>query len=212
MNATILAVGDELISGQTVDTNSAYLASRLEERGIVAVAHWTIGDDQARIAAAIIRSAETTGLVLVTGGLGPTADDLTRGALADAMGCELVLHEACLAEIESFFRRRGRTMVPINRVQAMIPAGAEPLANPIGTAAGIAATVGKARVFVMPGVPAEMRRMYQHVVAQRLGVEVGAIVRRGVLTFGRGEAEIAFSKNASAGSIRPSARASSPSA
>ena len=127
MNAVILAVGDELISGQTVDTNTAWLARQLVRRGIETVAHHTVGDHRAAIAGALRDAAGRAGLVLVTGGLGPTADDLTRHGLADAMGVGLVMNEAALAELESFFRHREREMVPTNRVQATFPVGAEPI-------------------------------------------------------------------------------------
>ena len=92
-------------------------------------------------------------LVIVTGGLGPTEDDLTRQALADAMGVELRLDDKCLAVLEEFFRRRGRTMVEANKIQAMVPVGAEVLENKVGTAAGLAARVGTAQVYVRAGLP-----------------------------------------------------------
>ena len=158
MNAIILAIGDELISGKTVDTNSAYLAEQLTLAGIETVAHRTIGDDEEAIAAMIARAAAEADVVLITGGIGPTPDDLTRQALARAMGSSLRMDEECLAELEAFFRRRNRTMVAANRIQAMIPDGAEPLANRFGTAPGIVAEVSGAAVVVMPGVPHEIAR------------------------------------------------------
>jgi nicotinamide-nucleotide amidase len=191
MNAVIISVGDELISGQTVDTNSAYLARRLAGMGIVTSAHQTVGDDRPAIAAAIKSAAEAVDLVVVTGGLGPTADDLTRQAVADAMGTALATNAQCLAEIEEFFHRRGRTMVPANRIQAMIPLGAEPLANKVGTAPGIAARVAGKPVFVLPGVPAEMEWMFDATVAPRLDRHAGVVLYHTVHTFGQGESDIA---------------------
>ena len=190
MKAIIIAVGDELISGATLDTNSACLAAELARRGIAAKAHWTIGDDEDAIADAIARAASSAELVIVSGGLGPTADDLTRQGLARAAGAELVLNEKCLARIEDFFRVRGRQMQPSNRIQAMIPAGAEPLENATGTAPGMAVKVGGARVFVLPGVPNEMKTMFETQVAPRLPQLGHVILSRAIHTFGLGESEI----------------------
>ncbi|MCD6364274.1 MAG: competence/damage-inducible protein A [Planctomycetes bacterium] len=190
MKAVIVAIGDELICGKVVDTNSAYLARQLILRGIETDAHWTIGDDEQAVASVLLAAAERADLVFVTGGLGPTQDDLTRQGLARAMGCELVLDEECLAELEEFFARRGRKMIGANRIQAMIPAGAEPLHNVVGTAAGIAATLAGARVFVMPGVPHEMREMFENVIAARLPSSSVAIDQRILHTFGAGESDV----------------------
>lgn len=191
MKATIISIGDELVSGQTVDTNSAWLGRELGRRGIRVVAHRTLGDDVEQIAEAIRRAAQTTEQVLVSGGLGPTADDMTREGLAAAMGVQLVLDEESLAAIEDLFRRRGWTMAPTNRAQAMIPEGAEAIPNSRGTAPGIAATIGRARIFVTPGVPHEMREMFTREIAPRLPEGVGAIVQRVVHTFGLGESTVA---------------------
>ena len=190
MNAIIISIGNELTSGQSLDTNSAHLSRRLEQRGISVLAHETVADQQAAIVEALLQASRRAELVIVTGGLGPTADDLTRHALAAAMGSELVLHEPSLAAIEEMFRRRGREMQIANRVQAMAPAGAEVLANPVGTAPGLAATIGASRVFVMPGVPHEMMQMFDGQVVPRLGEPEAAIVHRIVHTFGAGESDV----------------------
>ncbi|MCJ7544854.1 MAG: competence/damage-inducible protein A [Phycisphaerae bacterium] len=190
MKAIILSIGDELVSGQALDTNSADLARRLGELGVAAVEHRTVGDDRRAIAAALTAAAAAADVVLVTGGLGPTADDLTRQALADAMGAELVLDRERLAESEAVFRGRGRTMQPANRIQAMVPAGATSMPNPLGTAPGIAARLGRADVYVLPGVPHEMQRMFDECIAPRL-VGQGAVVHRRVHCFGKGESDIA---------------------
>jgi len=191
MNAITISIGNELTSGQTVDTNSAYLAGQLDALGIDTLSHVTVGDDRAAIARAITAAAAEAELVLVTGGLGPTADDVTRHALADAMGgVELVEDLASLAEMEEFFRRRGRTMVDANRIQVMIPAGARAIANACGTAPGIAAGVGSAKVYVMPGVPGEMRQMFAERIAPELPAGQVVIVRRVLHTFGMGESDV----------------------
>ena len=190
MKAVIIAIGNELTSGQTVDTNSAWLARQLVLRGIETAAHHTVVDDRAAIARALTDAVATAELVFVTGGLGPTADDLTRHGLADAMGVELEPDEKALAGLEAFFRRRGRTMVPSNRVQAMFPVGAQPIENQRGTAPGIAAKLGGSAVYVMPGVPHEMRWIYEHRIAGQLPTAGVAIVQRVVHAFGTGESDI----------------------
>ena len=191
MKAIILGIGNELTSGQTIDTNSAYLARRLVARGIETVAHHTLGDERSAVAEALADAAERAELVLVTGGLGPTADDVTRHGLADALGAELVLHEPSLRRLEAFFRRRGRTMVPANRIQVMFPAGSEPIDNRCGTAPGIAARLGTSQVYVLPGVPHEMRAMFDEQIAPRLPAAKVAIAERTLHTFGTGESDVA---------------------
>jgi nicotinamide-nucleotide amidase len=190
MKAIVLSIGDELVSGQAVDTNSAHLSRRLGELGIAVAEHRTVADDPQAIAEAIATAAAAAELVVVTGGLGPTADDLTRQALAAALGVDLVLDSGRAAEIEEFFRRRGRTMPPANRIQAMVPAGAESIPNTMGTAPGIAARVDKASVYVLPGVPHEMREMFDLAIAPRLHGG-GGLVHRLVHCFGEGESDIA---------------------
>jgi len=191
MNAVILAIGDELVSGASSDTNSTYLSRELAALGIATRSVHVLRDDADAIAAEINRAAAAADFLLITGGLGPTADDLTRHGLARAMGAELVLNEPSLERIEAFFAKRGRTMRAGNRIQAMFPEAAEVLENDIGTAPGIAAVVGSARVFVLPGVPQEMRRMFKRGVVPRLPRERSAIVQRVVRCFGAGESDVA---------------------
>jgi nicotinamide-nucleotide amidase len=191
MRAVVIAVGDELVSGRTVDTNSAHVAAALAEAGVQPHRQITVGDAEDDIAEAVSEAAAAAEVVVVTGGLGPTADDLTRQGLAKALGAELALDEASLSEIEAFFRLRGRRMRGANRVQAMVPAGAEALPNPLGTAPGIAARLGRARVFALPGVPHEMERMFAEQVAPRLPAGRGATFTRLVHAFGAGESDIA---------------------
>jgi len=190
MNAVILAVGNELTSGQTVDTNSAYLARQLTSAGVRVSAHRTVGDDREQIAAAISQAADEADLVLITGGLGPTEDDLTREALADAMGVVMEFAEECHAWIEAFFRKLGREMCPTNRRQAMVPKGAQPLANEAGTAPGLAAKLRGARVFAMPGVPHEMRWVYHNGIVPLIDGHGESIVHRTLHTYGAGESNI----------------------
>ena len=193
MTAIVLSVGDELVLGQTVDTNSAWLSERLASFGCAVSAHATVGDDQSAIEEAIRRSAPLCDYLLISGGLGPTADDLTRQALAAAMEAPLELNEQWLAELEKFFAARSRPMPQANRIQAMIPRGARMIFNTAGTAAGIDAALGKCRVFVMPGVPTEMKIMFGRDVlphVQGAGGEA-VILSRTLHTFGLGESAIA---------------------
>jgi nicotinamide-nucleotide amidase len=190
VRAAIVSVGDELTAGLTVDTNAAWLARQLGERGIPADWHLTVGDDRPAIAEAVATAAGRASVVVVTGGLGPTGDDLTREALADALGRKLMLDEPSAERIDEFFRRRGRRMAETNRRQAMVPEGAEALPNALGTAPGIAALLGEADVYVLPGVPQEMRRMFAESVAPRLGGGEAVVLHRTLHTFGTGESDV----------------------
>jgi len=163
--AAILAVGDELLSGLTIDTNTVWLAQRLAERGVNVVEAAIVDDDRTRIAAAIERLSSASSqhnLLIITGGLGPTPDDLTREALGDVLTPdeELAVDEGWLAQLESWFARTGRRMPRTNRKQAMRPRGAELIPNARGTAPGIRAERGRCTIIVLPGVPGEMRAMF----------------------------------------------------
>jgi len=190
--AILLSIGDELALGQTVDTNTGWLAQQLAERGITCPLHLTIADDRAAIADAFRHAADRADLVIATGGLGPTEDDLTRVALADVLKVDLVLDEAELAAIADFFARRGRTMIDRNRVQAMCPQGARMLRNQHGTAPGMHLTLDGAEVYCLPGVPREMKGMFADHLAPALPEQSGRVIlARKVNTFGLGESDLA---------------------
>ncbi len=192
--AVILAIGDELVLGQTVDTNSAWLSGRLAERGIATRYHQTIADDAPAITDAIRLAAERALLALITGGLGPTEDDLTREALAAALDEPLELDEPSLKHIERFFKGRGRPMPERNRTQAMRPRSASMIDNHDGTAPGIRATLGRATIYTVPGVPREMVAMFQSSIEPELTPLVGdhhVILTTRINTFGAGESSVA---------------------
>jgi nicotinamide-nucleotide amidase len=193
MRAEIIAIGSELVSGQGLDTNSPWLSQQLAALGIPVAFHTTLGDDLEDHRGAFRAAIDRADLVIMTGGLGPTQDDLTREALAEVAGVPLVEDRASLEAIAAMFARRHRIMTERNRVQALVPRGAEPLPNPIGTAPGIWMRLGRATIACLPGVPSEMKRMFQEQVLPRLR-ELGGtgrvIVHRKINLFGKGESEI----------------------
>ncbi len=198
MRAEVIAIGDELTTGQRLDTNSQWLSQQLTELGVQVAFHTTIADELVDNVAAFQMAFERVDLVVVTGGLGPTADDLTREALAAATGTTLVRDDTSLAHIENLFASRGRKMPERNRVQADFPAGSVPIFNPHGTAPGIEMSIARKNrnpcvVFALPGVPAEMIEMWQATVAPRiveLQPEPRVIRHRRIKCFGIGESAL----------------------
>ena len=161
MFAEILATGDEILGGALVDSNSAFIAQTLEENGITVARHLAVGDDMPTLVACFKEIAQRADIAVVTGGLGPTQDDLSSEAAAAATGVPLEIDQRALSDIEKFFAERGRTMTASNRKQAYFPQGSTCMYNPVGTAPGFSLTIGNCRFFFMPGVPYEMRRMLE---------------------------------------------------
>ncbi len=227
MRAEILTIGDELLRGEIVDTNKAFLADRLLGLDIETHFQASVRDEPPAMIDAFRRAASRSEIALVSGGLGPTRDDLTTAAFAEAFGLELVLDEAALETIRCFFRSRGREMTENNIDQARFPEGAEILPNPLGTAPGFAITQGATHFYCMPGVPNELARMMDEQVLPRIEAIRGegiAVRSRLLRTFGIGESalddalkDIAASGNLSLGFrtsfpdnyLRPVARAAS---
>src|SRR5580700_5182924 len=174
MRIEILCTGDEVLTGKIVNTNFSYMAQKLEDVGLSVYWGTTVGDDRDALLSAFKLAGERADAVIVNGGLGPTVDDLSQEIAAQAAGVELVLHEEWLAKMEYFFSRRARAMPPNNRKQAMLPATAEMIDNPVGTACGFAMDIGKARFFFTPGVPRELRRMLEEQIIPRLLARSGA--------------------------------------
>lgn len=196
MPAILLSIGDELTLGQTVDTNAAWLSARLSSLGIRCAEHRTVSDDLDHIAEVIQQSADKAEVLIITGGLGPTDDDLTRPALAKAMGVDLVEDPASVEHIASYFRGRGRTMPQRNRIQATHPLTSTMIENTCGTAPGIRATLGHCEIFVTPGVPREMFAMFERDIEPALQDMVGTartILTTKLNSFGSGESTIAES-------------------
>jgi nicotinamide-nucleotide amidase len=191
--ASIISIGNELLSGQTVDTNAAYLSGELLSIGIPVVSSYTIGDDTDAIVRALNLAAADADVVLATGGLGPTDDDLTRQGLASFLGAELQLQTELLDRIQNFFTKRNLQMSERNKIQAYMPAGAKALANPLGTAPGIMAEAKGKLLVALPGVPSEMKRMFAESVFPELQRFAGtqAVVVRKLKCFGTGESNIA---------------------
>lgn len=203
MIAEVISIGDEMTSGQRLDTNSQFLSQRLGDLGIRVAYHTTVGDALEENVAVFRLAASRADVVISTGGLGPTADDLTRQAMADAFGLPLELRSEALEHIEALFSKRKRPMPERNRVQAMFPRTARIIDNPHGTAPGIDLSVRSStldgsghgcRLFALPGVPAEMTEMMQDTVERRLVDEMGAGANRWryhcMKLFGIGESDV----------------------
>jgi len=208
LRAAVLSVGSELLLGDLTDTNATWVSARLKERGVDVVHHVAVGDDVAAIVRTLRWLAEQVDLIVVGGGLGPTSDDLTREAVAAALGVELEFREELEEAILARFVAAGRPMAPRNRRQAFVPAGAW-AALPVGTAPAFAVDLagdqGAVRVVALPGVPWELHLLWDGFVVPQL-TELGAeavTVTRIVHVAGRGESDGCGSPRPARPSTRP---------
>lgn len=168
MSAAVLCIGTELTRGELVNSNAAWLSSALTDLGFEVIEHAVVDDDERRIVAALGRLAKDAAVIVCTGGLGPTTDDLTTASVAEALGVPLERDPGSLDAIRRRFEKLGRTMSESNAKQADFPRGAVVLPNPIGTAPGFEVRIGSARAFFMPGVPREMKQMFDEQVVPRI--------------------------------------------
>ena len=194
MIAEILSTGDEVRSGALVDSNSAHIAEVLEEASLEVTRHSTVGDDLAAISSIIKEIGARSDVAVVTGGLGPTTDDLSAEAAAMAAGVDLCEDDSALLLIESFFKKRQRLMNPLNKKQAMLPEGSKCLENPVGSAPGFAIRIENCLFFFLPGVPSEMKKMLSEKVIPEISDLQGGIrefsLIRSISTFGLTEAAV----------------------
>ena len=189
MKVEIITIGDEILIGQIVDTNSAWMGQQLNGIGASVQRIVSISDGKEEIKLAISESANRADVVLVTGGLGPTNDDVTKVALCEYFGCKTVFHSEIEAHIEQLFARFNRLVSEINRQQADLPEACQPLHNAQGTAPGMWFDTGKTVIISMPGVPYEMKGIITNEVLPRLvkRFEAPTILHRTILTMGMGE-------------------------
>lgn len=190
-NAEILCVGTELLLGEVINTNAAYLGRKLARLGISVYHTSVVGDNPNRLDKAVKTALSRADLLILSGGLGPTADDLTKETVAKALGLPLVRDEKILKEIEDFFNFLGRPMAPNNKKQADIPKGAIALPNPIGTAPGIFIETDKNVVVLLPGPPFELKPMFENHVFPRLRkMSDKILVSHNIHIMGMGESDV----------------------
>mgnify|MGYP001035147217 CR=1 FL=1 len=193
MFAEIISIGEELLIGQTTNTNASWMAVRLNAIGIRVQRITVIGDDPGEIIDMLQQASQRTELILVTGGLGPTRDDVTKAAICKFFHCQLVMNKTVMADNEAFFRRRGLGMNELNRQQAMLPDQAKVFRNPYGTAAGLWFEKDHNLYAFMPGVPHEMKHMTEDYLLPELKSRTGNhhILHKTILTQGIGESFLA---------------------
>lgn len=194
LRVEMLSTGEEVLHGQIVDSNAAWLATYLFDQGLPMTSRETVGDSFDELVSVMLERSHIADVLIVNGGLGPTSDDLSSEAAAKACGVELIEDADWLAKMEAFFAQRGRPMAASNRKQAQIPANAEVLDNPVGTACGFTLKLNRCRLFFTPGVPSEFKVMVEQQIVPRLhrdhpALEAPLCLR--LTTFGRGESDLA---------------------
>lgn len=190
--AEVIAVGSELLGTARLDTNSLFLAGRLGDLGVELRAKSVVGDDRVRLRDIFLAALSRADLVILTGGLGPTDDDLTREVVSDALGRPMTEDAGIVAHIQARFARRGLRMPDVNRRQAMVPNGAQVLDNPNGTAPGLLIEHGAHVVVLLPGPPRELQPMFEAFCASQLAARAGqwTILRETLFVAGRGESHV----------------------
>jgi len=191
MKTSILAVGTELLFGQTVNTNAAYLSDKLNHMGFDVMYHFVVGDNPQRLKDKLKEAFRDTDLVLLTGGLGPTQDDLTKEMVAEVMGAEMYLDERALSDLKELFRKRGGDMAENNLKQAYLPVGCTPFYNASGTAPGFALSKDGKTAVCFPGPPREMKWLFDNGVREYLEQFMDKIMYyRVIRTIGIGESDL----------------------
>jgi nicotinamide-nucleotide amidase len=193
ITAELLTIGDEILYGQIVDTNAQWMSVELDKVGIKVIRKTSVGDQEQEILTAFAEAEKRADIILITGGLGPTSDDLTKPLLSKYFNCELVMNEEALAEVTAFFKSRGREMTEMNRQQAALPSACTKITNPIGTAPGMWFD-RKGKIFMsMPGVPHEMKKMMTERVIPKLRetFRMPVIQHKVIRTIGIGESFLA---------------------
>ncbi len=193
VRAELLTIGDEILYGQIIDTNSQWMSVALTNIGVKVVRKTSVADSEAEILQAFKEAEERADIILITGGLGPTNDDLTKPCLATYFNCGLAVHEEALAEVTEFFKSRGRELTELNRLQAALPTACEKITNPVGTAPGMWFNKDNKVFMSMPGVPHEMKRMMEEQVIPRLKNKftLPVIYHKIIRTIGQGESFLA---------------------
>lgn len=191
--AELLTIGDEILYGQIVDTNSQWMSVELDKVGIKVIRKTSVGDVESEILTAFAEAESRADIILITGGLGPTSDDLTKPLLAKYFNCEMKLHEEALVEVTAFFKSRGRELTETNRLQAFLPICCTKITNAIGTAPGMWFEKNGKVFMSMPGVPHEMKKMMTEQVIPRLKEKFKppVIVHKVIRTAGIGESMLA---------------------
>lgn len=191
--AELITIGDEILFGQIVDTNSQWMSMALDQAGIRVIRKTAVGDSEPEILAAFGEAEKRADIVLITGGLGPTSDDRTKPCLAKYFNCELKIHEEALAEVTEFFKSRGRELTELNRRQAELPVCCTKITNPIGTAPGMWFERNGKIFASMPGVPHEMKKMMTERVIPKLKERftLPVIIHKSIRTVGIGESILA---------------------
>ena len=191
--AELLTIGDEILYGQIVDTNSQWMSVELSKVGVTVIRKTSVGDQEDEILNAFAEAERRADIILITGGLGPTSDDLTKPCLAKYFNCELKMHAEALAEVSEFFTSRGRELTEVNRQQAALPVCCTKITNVIGTAPGMWFEKNGKVFMAMPGVPHEMKRMMTEKVLPKLlqTFTMPTIVHKVIRTIGIGESFLA---------------------